>query len=510
MSDNTQIKVCTKKKLVAVQSKCSAVLTGGEDNKVAKVLGFLACPYIDGSEVGAAQASAHVSVRFDALVAYESGVLDFLSSTTIVKVSCENSAIKIGNVVEFSINVMDESSHINNGEVVCSAVISLEPHLFDREIAIKTIDPDDDVFTKESDIEVNSFKTSVTHPARATYEESKDGKLKNILQSHHRGIIKSVVPSNDYFIVSGDIVFGLIYECEDGAIKSFIKQTSFSEEVECMGLNKENIIQAKLIINVPCSARILQTGEGNGSLSFDLPYVITANVYERTNRECVIDAYHLEQEVNITTESYEQSIFLNSGCSEENIIASFTLGEASPRIEKILAVSGGNVSIVNSFVKDREVVLEGISNVNTIYYSEDDDGNKILNSVLVDAPYSLTLPCSEALLNDEVEAQIILSDVSVKSRKGRELEIIATVKVSYNLSRTTVSAVATGLSYGEVKQPKEFALEIYVVKEHQTIWDIAKHLNISTEDLLNQNPAISLPVVAGEKIVCYKKRHISF
>ena len=118
-------------------------------------------------------------------------------------------------------------------------------------------------------------------------------------------------------------------------------------------------------------------------------------------------------------------------------------------------------------------------------------------------PYSLSVLAPEVREGDNVEVEVKLADVSVKNKKGRELEVIANIVVSYSINRPQVFAITTEINFGETKPNKNYALEIYVAKENQTLWDVAKHLNISTENLLSQNPELNLPISVGDKIVAY-------
>ena len=232
-------------------------------------------------------------------------------------------------------------------------------------------------------------------------------------------------------------------------------------------------------------------------------FPINAQVYQQTTREFIIDAYSTEKEVNLTLESFEQNEFLETKFVEDKIISTFTLTEDAPRVERILLSNGENISVVTAFAKDAEIVLEGIANIGTIYYSEDDDGNKVLNSVVIDVPYSLSVQAPLVKSGYNFEVDVSLGEVIVKNKKGRELEVIANINISYNINRPSVFAISTEINFGEQKQEKDYALEIYVAKENQTLWDIAKYLNISQENLLNQNPEVVLPLNAGDKLVAY-------
>ena len=192
---------------------------------------------------------------------------------------------------------------------------------------------------------------------------------------------------------------------------------------------------------------------------------------------------------------------------QDNIITNFEIDKSMSRIDKILSVIPSNISVVNKVVKDGGLLLEGIANINLIYYSIDDDDNDVLNSMDIDVPYSIEFNIGELKSNDQAQVQIDLGDVSVKNKIGKELEILAEVCVNVNIVRDNILAIITKVELGDEKQPKDYALEIYLAKEDQTLWDIAKELNVSVEDLTSQNSELTLPISSGQKIVSYVKRN---
>ena len=61
--------------------------------------------------------------------------------------------------------------------------------------------------------------------------KKKDSKVNKILFVRNNASIKSSLPSNDYFVVNGDIYTTIVFLTEDGTIKSIVKENSFSEEI---------------------------------------------------------------------------------------------------------------------------------------------------------------------------------------------------------------------------------------------------------------------------------------
>ena len=125
-------------------------------------------------------------------------------------------------------------------------------------------------------------------------------------------------------------------------------------------------------------------------------------------------------------------------------------------------------------------------------------------------PFSIT----ENLENvtDDYSAVVTLSlgEVSCRLKRGSELEVNATLFVYANLYGETLEAVITGVTIQDEKPETNSVLTIYVVKPNETVWDIAKELNISPDDLLYQNPNVNLPLMGGEKLIVYRQKEVLF
>ena len=500
-SRNEKLTVCTRRKIGSVQIKNNVVLMAPENDRIKKVISFVATPVVEQTEIVAKEVKFSGVVKYNALVCLESGEFLQISENTPFNASVENAIVENGIVVEVLQNVLDSvSQNSEGGEVTYTTTIDFELYGIFQNSALDVAVPDEKLYTKQSEIDVTSFLNKIVYKSTATVEIMKDAKTSKILYTNYAGCVKTVTPSNDYFTVMGEIVLTTISLSEDGSLRSNIKEIPYTEEIEAKGVDKESVIQSRFMST--SEAVIMQNEEGNAYI-IEMPFTIVSNIYKSTKKSCIIDAYSIDREVNLTTESFEQNEFLQTKSIEENIIANLSLSEKTDRIEKILSTIPINISVVNAYTKNGEIVVEGIASFSLTYYSEDDEGNNILNSVLLEVPYSLNILAPDVIEGDEVDVNLSVGDINIKSKRGRELDIIAGVKVNYSVVRPFVSAMVTKVVYGEEKPQKDYALEIYVAKEKQTIWDIAKELNISSEDLNKQNPELTLPISAGEKIIIY-------
>ena len=508
VSKNEKLNVCAKKKVGTTQIKNSVVINAPENTRITKVLAFSALPVVEHTNVNNAEIKFDGYVKYNALMCLDNG--EFLPVSTSTGFNCvvENAIITQDCIADISFATLDSVSNDTEGsEIAYNTTINFDVSVVMKNNNLKPVSASEDLHVKESDVEVNSYLGGGTHNSILNVEIKKDAKTNNILFCKCDGIVKSVVPSVDYFTVSGDVVLTTINVGEDGQIKSQVQELSFSEEIEGKGVTKDSIIQSKFIVQKDA---VITKNDESGVFNIEIPFGLNSAIYGQEKVNCVVDAYSTTREINLTTESFEQNEFFSTKYIEEQVIANFSLSDNMNKIEKILATIPVNISVVNTYTKNGEIVVEGVASFSLVYYSEDEEGNNVLNSVLVEVPYSLSVLASDVHEGDEIAVNLSFGDINVKSKKGKELDIIVGIRVNYDISRGFVSAVATSVTYGDEKIMKDYALEIYVAKENQTLWDIAKELNISTDNLLAQNAELTLPISVGEKIVAYHQREEKF
>ena len=57
---------------------------------------------------------------------------------------------------------------------------------------------------------------------------------------------------------------------------------------------------------------------------------------------------------------------------------------------------------------------------------------------------------------------------------------------------------------------KLFGDKIYIVKDNETLWDVAKELGTSVDEIMAQNPDLELPLKAGDRVYIYYQKVMEF
>ena len=474
----------------------------GEGEKITKVLSATAQPLIEKISTSMGEAKVEGKICYNFLAQKESGEIANISKEENFVGNYQNECIKDGCEVFGKGSLIDLSATGTVGEDIrYSSKIRISFFAICHDAGISCAVAPDGVFVKEEETSYMAFAGRVDGVANIFFDLQKDSKMGTVLCVKNYATIKNIIASDGYFSVSGELYSNIVYQTEDGKLRSLFKQTQFQEEIAGQDITRESVVEAWVVSG--CG----QVEENSDRSVFEVtaPLYIEGLVFNKQTQNCIVDAFSPKYEVKLTTTSFEQSEFETTRQFDENVLTTFAVPEGVPPIDKILATMPNNISIINQVAKQGEVTFEGIANINIVFESSDDDDNISINSLDVEVPYSISYTSTDIVGNGDIFASASLGDVNVKAKRGGELEILAEVSINFVQNTTSTNAVTTSIALGEEKPQKDWALEIYLAHEGQTLWDIAKELNVSMSTLVEQNEGLSLPLQDGQKIVAYNQ-----
>jgi hypothetical protein len=194
-------------------------------------------------------------------------------------------------------------------------------------------------------------------------------------------------------------------------------------------------------------------------------------------------------------------------CFNEKIEGTAALDAGMPYMDTITAVCGGRMNIANTFVEKDKVRIEGLVNTGVIYWNRETDSR---HSVQVEVPFSLTLNVPNVTEGCEVFAKGMICDITARPRKGIEIDITAPVTVHIQVFEVKDGCCVKEVELGAERDLKMSAIAVYITKEGETLWDVAKALCTTPELIMSYNPGLKMPLAGGEKILVYRQHCAKF
>ena len=144
---------------------------------------------------------------------------------------------------------------------------------------------------------------------------------------------------------------------------------------------------------------------------------------------------------------------------------------------------------------DDGALVEGVLVADIVYRGADG-----IESVRAEVPYSVEI---DGDFGAGVSASCFVENIRAKARRG-ELDVEADVGVLLRSERCCEAEFVSSVEVGEEKERNDSALSLYIVAEGDEMWDVCKALTATPDDIMAQNPALSLPLSPGDRVVYFR------
>ena len=475
------------------------------DEQLTKLLSYSSYPVIETVEVslGEVNVSGKMAIKIcymtsENKIVCKDAISDFSSKFSNSEISPSLKVLVKSKLIDATASVLSETN------IKIASVIELFYYAIKQEDVNLLVSASEDICLKPS--ETNIVKL-VSHEEQNFEEEIKlsiKDKFERLLSADADIILKDATAGVNFVTLSGDIVSRVMYvsDEESGKIITLDNIESFKTEVEITGVSQTSKLDITLFPKKEQIKADINSEDGNVNLTINLPNKVVVSAFEEESVNCSSDIYSLTNNLELVTSSFQQIELENCEYFESKIEGGLTLSETQPRVDKILAVTSPYLISTNSYISDGEVVLEGIAYANVIYLNDEE---MTTNSIQIEVPFKISEK-TVASENYEIVANLILDNVDVIVKKGRELYFDAKVKANVCYYRNKTEAVLSDAVEGDLLPAKEQAIEIYFGKQGNALWDIAKNLNISLETLKNQNPNVSEVLEENTNLIIYYQK----
>lgn len=401
----------------------------------------------------------------------------------ISDINFEESSLRVSAVLDFSVDITNvtELELLNGGdENIC---------LKEDEIISQNLLKDDCITFNEEQ------KVAITE------------QFDRILSVCADVIIKDINCKANFFEIHGELITKVFYVVcgETERICSVSNTESFKREIEATSLSENANVEIEINVkkeNLKFETENLETG---CNVIVTVPINLCFKAYEEIKISCATDLFSLKNNLEIISSDFERTKIVPAVYFENKIEGNISLNDSEPRIDKLLGTSKGTLKPTNQYIKNGEIVLEGIVSVNVVYLN---DETQTINCVKKDLPFVISGK-TDVPSNYNVCAKLVLCDVEVISRRGRELFLDAKIKANVRFFGVEKGVVITDAIMGEPLPLKEEAIEIYFGKTGDELWDIAKELRTQPEIIIEQNPEINNPLLENCNIIIYHQKNIN-
>ncbi|MBQ9791702.1 MAG: LysM peptidoglycan-binding domain-containing protein [Clostridia bacterium] len=405
----------------------------------------------------------------------------------------------LGEVI-LSGEVVDISYSVIGREVRVKAIIEIIlDEIKNKEYSVLTSVNNDNVFTKIENINFETYSGIATDKFDTNYEFDITG-AKEILYALPTIKLTSVTPNDKFLTISGKVYLDVCYKTGDTLqdINKTNIEYDFVQEVLNDGLNKDSNIQS--ILDKVMTEFKLDTNlvDNKMVVSVTLPILYRGFIFNKYEIQSVMDIYSSTNYLGVTYDTISVMHSKDVISFTDKVDGVISISETAPFIDEIVGVCLNNVALTKSGVGDGSLLIEGVVSVTAVYYSKE---NESLNSVIIDMPFALDEMVEYGDMVKTIST-LAVENISSRSRRGKEIEVNLDLNVYTEVYENMSDMIITDVTLGDTLQRDNCVLTIYIVREGDTVWSIAKDLGVSLDVIYAQND-IGDVLRVGEKLIIY-------
>lgn len=318
----------------------------------------------------------------------------------------------------------------------------------------------------------------------------------DILLHSEKAVVTRVGVGAGQLNVEGELSLNVCVLKSDDSVCSYERLLPFALEIPCEEAFGDTQAWARTCIKSVQLSCAVDEEKGKSKVVFS--YVLSADCFlSQTDSVFVaLDAFSPVAKMGIRKEKGEGRYLTNTiKCTErvggEAVLTGVGEGEyvleaaISPRAEVVCKKSAQGVEVEGAVLA--EVLLRGT-----------DGGRK---SCALSLPFVFPMDID----GEEFEADCIVCGLNVR-RKNGDTEAEATVKICVKGYQRCSWEYIQGIDEGEKIEENDAAVSIFVPMAGETLWEVAKRLSRSPDDLQKCNPDLVFPVKEGERIFVYRQR----
>ena len=118
----------------------------------------------------------------------------------------------------------------------------------------------------------------------------------------------------------------------------------------------------------------------------------------------------------------------------------------------------------------------------------------------------MSLPFSVPVQAENADVDVIACGMSARQKEEGTIDAEATLKFTFTERLQARARLVSSAEEGEPVPEKDCAISVYVPRAGDGLWELAKRLNKSPEEVVESNPDLEFPIREGQRVVIYRKK----
>ncbi len=424
----------------------------------------------------------------------ENGTITGLSYTVDFTDEFKNESITTDSVLDINLSVIDIVTEFEGTEIIVNAVIEADITLYKREE--NTYIESGNFISKNCEVKFGATSAYVDETFTVGNEMEIKDSIAKVLLSKSEAVLNAASVTEGVLTVDGEVFLALTYlSTDNNAVKNALFSFPFTQELAVQGDGAANLTakvkMTKIHLDVLEDSK---TSLFNAEVTLAVKGIIT-------NMQIVnalTDAYSLTNETANTycsvTSTLSKGLF--GSLQTVNGIVETSLADAV-----FSGTAGLTVNIIEVASLAGGITVKGTV-AGTIYFTK---GEQEVGSEKFEIPFTLQIETPLADLLTFASLYGAVKQIAIENNGGKldiDCDILFTVNLMQNMTESFIADVAEG----EAIEDTLGAIEVCIAKKGDSVWEVAKNLRMSEEDLLKLNPDLTDPLTKDEKLIIYHQR----
>lgn len=350
----------------------------------------------------------------------------------------------------------------------------------------------EDIFVKTDNVEVLQVADVVSIPTVIDEELNASQNISTVLLAESSLCLTDYSREGDVLRIKGEATTRLTYVA-DGEIVTDVLPFEFERELDAENLLSDS--QLRLSITPKnTKVRLDISQEVNTAFTVEIAATVRVEAAKLGALEMVVDAYGLDCDFAFSKRTVATTLPCGSTVARKKTYATLPLDNGRT---PLTAVNVG--AIVTKCVSgERSATVDGIAYATLL--SATDTGTE---GTQIEIPFSQLVEVDYLMPQCQSFATVTVGDFKVTETNGLQVE--AELCITIESERRVEYQVITEAVEQPFDKRQLPAIEICLAKKGETLWNLAKNLHMSQDDLLAVNPEITNPLEQDARLVVYNK-----
>ena len=350
---------------------------------------------------------------------------------------------------------------------------------------------EDNLVLNKKELNVVSFKQS--NDDTFVVAEEIETNLKNIqiLNAESSAVLTSVVCAVDKVILEGKVKVNAIYS-DVNSIGEMSKEFEFKQEIAVKSTLPG--MTAELVLRHLNTSIVEQSKEEKNTIAFVIDLSAKAYVYENTTIQTYDDIFSLTNEIVPVYELMEFEEEDGFEFDTDTVLTQTNISQL-PDFDDLIGVYQPTLKVVE--VEDKGDKLLVVSEISALaLYKTQTSAEKL------ELNYETRFETAKDLGKKPSGVEALVAVSAYKVKAGKDLESAFSVEYKFNYEKQTSEKFVKSFDLAQEKEKHDAGVKVYVARANQSVFDVAKTLNVRPE-LIKSQMEVNDYFEAGQKVYVY-------